>query len=250
MLDDVESTTPRRPLTATFGLLAVASIGLTVQIFNAFFPLRRSLAVFPSVAWVRIYVPVFIALLIILQAITAAIVIVERSRTASTSLLLLFTGLLFSQLVMLSHSQSSIAVKDFPLALAPTMALLGIVMIFNMPLRDPLLPKEGISPVFSTPTVQLRTPEDDLTLWQYMIVSWMEPLIQKGVTRQMDDEDVWDLGWEFKHARLHGAFRQLQGSVTKRIFVANGMDLVRTTSLNIIRLSASKLPTSVRHVNY
>ena len=83
-----------------------------------------------------------------------------------------------------------------------------------------------------------------MTPWQYMTVSWMEPLIQKGVTRQMHDEDVWDLGWEFQHARLHEAFRKLQGSVTRRIFVANGMDLVRTTSLNMIRLAASECPNN------
>jgi hypothetical protein len=68
----------------------------------------------------------------------------------------------------------------------------------------------------------------------------MEPLIKKGVARQMEDEDIWDLGWEFKHARLHDAFRKIQGSVTKRVFVANGMDLIRTTVLNMIRLCASK----------
>jgi hypothetical protein len=113
-----------------------------------------------------------------------------------------------------------------------------------MPLRDPCLLSKDISPVFGRPTAQLRTPEDNLTPWQYMSVSWMEPLIKKGVTRQIDDEDIWDLGWEFKHARLHEAFRTLPGSVTRRVFVANGMDLVRTTTLNVVRLCASKFQTS------
>jgi hypothetical protein len=120
-------------------------------------------------------------------------------------------------------------------------------MILNMPLRDPCLPSRDISPVFGRPTVQLRTPEDNLTPWQYMSVSWMEPLIKKGVTLHMDDEDIWDLGWEFKHARLHEAFRTLSGSVTRRVFVANGMDLVRTTTLNVVRLCASKSQTSLMH---
>lgn len=159
-------------------------------------------------------------------------------------MLLLFTGLLCAHVVLLSHGEVVFALDSVGLALAPTSALLGMILILNMPFRDPSLAKQDISPVFSSPTVDLRTPEDDLTPWQYMTVSWMEPLIQKGVTRQMDDEDVWDLGWEFKHARLHEAFRQLQGSVTRRIFVANGMDLVRTTSLNVVRLAASECPTS------
>lgn len=70
----------------------------------------------------------------------------------------------------------------------------------------------------------------------------MYPLIKKGALKEgFNDEDVWDLGWEFKHARLHKAFRVLQGSVTKRLLVANGMDLVRMTFLALIQLIASML---------
>lgn len=175
-----------------------------------------------------------------MQGITAAIIVFERPRTASLSMLLLFTGLLFAQSVLLSHSQASLAARDIPLVLAPVAALLGILVILNMPLRDPTLSTNGISPVFVAPTVELRTPEDNLTPWQYMTVTWMGPLIKKGITKEMEDKDVWDLGYEYKHARLHDAFRKLHGSVTRRIFVANGMDLVRTTSLSIVQLTASK----------
>lgn len=126
------------------------------------------------------------------------------------------------------------------MVLAPVAALLGILIVLNMPLRDPFLSSKEISAVFSTPTVELRTPEDNLTPWQYMAVTWMAPLIQKGVTKDMEDKDVWDLGYEYKHVRLHSAFRKLPGSVTRRIFVANGMDLVITTTLDVVRLAASK----------
>lgn len=112
-----------------------------------------------------------------------------------------------------------------------------------MPLRDPFLPQDDISPPFSTPTVKLRTPEDNLTPWQYMTISWMEPLIRKGATTQLDDEDVWDLGYEFKHSRLHSAFRILRGSVTSRLVQANGIDVLRTTTLSLIQLFASTSST-------
>ena len=144
---------------------------------------------------------------------------------------------------MLSHKQALFKTKDVSSVVAPVAAALGMITILNMPLRDPYLLNKDISPVFSKPTVQLRTPEDNLTPWQYMSVSWMEPLIKKGVTRQMEDEDIWDLGWEFKHARLHEAFRALPGSVTRRVFVANGMDLVRTTAMGVGRLWTSKYRT-------
>lgn len=168
------------------------------------------------------------------QAIAVAIIVLERPRKASLSLLFLFASIVFSELAILLSEQGRII-----LALGPLLAFAGIVVILNMPLRDPSLPKEEISPVYGPPTVKLRTPEDNLTPFQYMTVSWMGPLIQKGITRKMDDEDVWDLGWEFKHARLHDAFRKLEGSVTRRVFVANGMDALRTTSLNLLRLCAS-----------
>ena len=119
-----------------------------------------------------------------------AIILVERPRKASLPLLLLFTGLLLEQLVALSHRSSKFLAKDVPWVVAPAAAILGIITILNMPLRDPALPREDICPAFDTPTVQLRTPEDNLTPWQYMTVSWMEPLIKKGVTRQMEDEDI------------------------------------------------------------
>ncbi|KAF1832529.1 P-loop containing nucleoside triphosphate hydrolase protein [Decorospora gaudefroyi] len=223
--DEVEPLPDRQPLIATFGLLMVALLGLTFQALAALFVMERSMAIYPSLAW----------------AIAVAITVVERPRTAPSSLLLLFMGLLLQQLVALSHKQGSFIAKDVPLVLAAVAAMSGIVMILNMPLRDPYLPKKDISRVFDTPTIQLRTPEDNLTPWQYMTVSWMGPLINKGVTRQMDDEDIWDLGWEFKHARLHEAFRKLPGSVTRRVFVANGMDLLRTTTIGVVRLCATLL---------
>lgn len=171
----------------------------------------------------------------LVQAIVIAIIVLQRPRVASLSLLFLFASIMLSELAIIISNAGGLV-----LALGPLLAFAGIVVILNMPLRDPDLPSEDISPVYGPPTVKLRTPEDNLTPLQYMTVSWMGPLIQKGVTRKMDDEDVWDLGWEFKHARLHEAFRKLEGSVTRRIFVANGMDALRTTSLNLLRLCASR----------
>jgi hypothetical protein len=173
------------------------------------------------------------------KGVAVVIILVGKPRTASISLLVLFSALLFAQLVVLSHTYRSPSAKDILLVVPPIVAIAGILVIMNMPLRHPSLPKDDISPPFSTPTINLRTPEDSLTPWQYMSVSWMEPLIRKGVTTTLNDIDVWDLGWEFKHARLHAAFRTLRGSVTRRLLQANGMDLIRTTTLSLIQLSAS-----------
>jgi hypothetical protein len=155
------------------------------------------------------------------------------------SLLIPLVGLLAAQLVVLSYIRASLTAKDLSLIFAPFAALSGIFIILNMPLRDPAMPLKGISAVYTTSTGELRTPEDNLTPFQYMTVSWMAPLIKKGITKNINDEDVWDLGYEFKHARLHSAFRLLQGTVFRRLLQANGMDVIRTTTLALIQLAAS-----------
>ncbi|KAK3105474.1 hypothetical protein LTR53_018365, partial [Teratosphaeriaceae sp. CCFEE 6253] len=107
-----------------------------------------------------------------------------------------------------------------------------------MPLRDPDLPSKGVSQPSSEPTSSDRSPEDNLSLWQFMSVSWMAPLIRLGSKRQLQDEDVWQLGYEFQHARLHQNFRQLKGTVIQRLMRANGIDLVILTFLGLLELCA------------
>ncbi|KAL8818729.1 MAG: hypothetical protein Q9223_002701 [Gallowayella weberi] len=103
-----------------------------------------------------------------------------------------------------------------------------------MPLRDPRLPNDNISPVFEKPNHLLRSPEDSLTLWQFMSVSWMSPLISVGYTRQLNDADVWQLSFEFQHRTLHEKFRELGGTVVRRLLLANGLDLVILLSLGVL----------------
>ncbi|KAF2650383.1 ABC bile acid transporter-like protein [Lophiostoma macrostomum CBS 122681] len=222
--DDLPTSTPPKVLASTYGLLAASVVGLLLQIVTIFFPDQQLAGIYPSIAW----------------GSAISVIIAERPRKAPISLLFLFVGLVLAQLVVLSHAQSSPKAQDVPLALAPVVAIFAIFIILNMPLRDSALPKDDISPAFSTPTQDLRSPEDNLTPWQYMTVSWMAPLIRKGSkVVSFEDEDVWDLSYEFKHNRLHEAFRALRGSVTSRLLQANGTDLIRTTTLALIQLVAT-----------
>ncbi|KAK0643416.1 P-loop containing nucleoside triphosphate hydrolase protein [Cercophora newfieldiana] len=107
-----------------------------------------------------------------------------------------------------------------------------------MPLRDPRWDSSGIGKPFEKPTSSVRSPEDIITLWQWVTVSWMAPLIKIGYERQLHDEDVWLLAYEFQHSRLHEHFRQLSGTVLARIFKANGLDLLITTGLGVLETSA------------
>ncbi|KAF2199205.1 ABC bile acid transporter-like protein [Delitschia confertaspora ATCC 74209] len=224
-LDELNEGQNGRPSYWAYGLLSISLIGCAAQTVTVFFPSRQIVAAYPSLAW----------------GVAVAIILVERPRTAPISLLVLFVFLLLSQLVVLSHTYRVVKAQDTPLALALVSALCGILIILRMPLRDPQLPKDDISRPYGTPTSNLRSPEDNLTPWQYMSVSWLTSLISVGVKKQINDEDVWDLPYEFKHRRLHNAFRNLQGSVTRRLLQANGMDLVFTTSLGLVELTATLL---------
>ncbi|KAL2267116.1 hypothetical protein VTJ83DRAFT_4393 [Remersonia thermophila] len=115
--------------------------------------------------------------------------------------------------------------------------LASIVVILNMPLRDPLLDSRDIAKPFTQPTHALRTPEDIITLWQWMTVSWIAPLIKLGYERQLHDEDVWRLGHQFQHTRLHALFREVKGSVFGRVLKANGSDIIITTGLGVLEMS-------------
>ena len=155
-------------------------------------------------------------------------------------------GISVMQLIALVQLNWKLDLDNVLIALG-LLAALGITaLILRMPLRSPDLSSEAISPALTAPTSRLRSPEDNLTPWQFMTVSWMWPLVSLGKKRQLNDEDVWSLGHEFQHTLLHNAFRGLPGSVTRRLLSANGLDLIIISVLGLLELVASiaHLPTS------
>ncbi|KAK3940254.1 putative ATP-dependent permease [Diplogelasinospora grovesii] len=116
--------------------------------------------------------------------------------------------------------------------------LASLTILLNMPVRDPQIKSDHISKPFTEPTYHLSSPEDAITLWQWMSVSWMAPLIAIGKKRQIHNEDVWLLPYEWQHSRLHRLFREVPGSVLIRLLKANAVDLIITTSLGLLESSA------------
>ncbi|KAI0143596.1 ABC transporter [Xylariaceae sp. FL1272] len=123
--------------------------------------------------------------------------------------------------------------------ISQTLALVAIFVILAMPLRDPALDKADIAGSDKTPTATLRSPEDNLTLFQFMTVSWLSPLVSYGYNNQLNDKDVWLLPFEFQHKRLHLLFRDLKGSIITRLLLANGLDLFIITILGMIETAAN-----------
>lgn len=132
-----------------------------------------------------------------------------------------------------SHDQFSTPQCHYVAAAASAVAL---IVLLWMPLRDPSQPTHEISPVGQVPGTDLRSPEDNLRLWQFLTVSWMAPLMCMGQRRQLNEDDVWYLGFEFQHQRLHEKFRQLKGSVLGRLLQANGFDVFIVSTIAIVQM--------------
>lgn len=115
-------------------------------------------------------------------------------------------------------------------------ALLSLVVHVILPLRDPRLGSDGICRPFEKPSSDLRSPEDDFTLWDWMTARWAAPLLSIGMSRQIEAEDVWFLGYEFQHRHLHAAFSRLKGSVLARLLRANWIDIVILSLLAFVEL--------------
>ncbi|KAI5205105.1 P-loop containing nucleoside triphosphate hydrolase protein [Aureobasidium subglaciale] len=184
-----------------------------------------------------------IALPSVFLVVAALHLMLVRPRTASIFLLLLYTTLLVLQVSVLASKWTSTSDAYNVVAaihvINISISLISITAVVNLPLRDPSLPRKGISKPFTAPTANLRSPEDDLTLWQWMTVSWISALISLGKKRQLNESDVWYLGYEFQHRHLHDAFRELRGTVIRRLLHANWIDLALLSLLAILELAAN-----------
>jgi hypothetical protein len=207
-------------------LLVLSVVGCLLQTITLFHPKLRIEMIFPAASW----------------AFVCIFIVINRPATTPISLLFIYVGIFVSRFIVLLDAASKINIRDLPSVFTLFIALVATIIILNMPLRDPFRSANEISQTFSVPSSELRTPEDNLTLWQFMSVSWMAPLISLGNSRQLNDDDVWFLGFEFQHRILHDRFRDLQGTVLGRLLEANGLDLLIISGLSIIEQLASKTP--------
>ncbi|KAL5612856.1 hypothetical protein BROUX41_004062 [Berkeleyomyces rouxiae] len=133
--------------------------------------------------------------------------------------------------------QSPSVVSGWLLNMLPSFCI--VVYLLHVPLRPQWAASNGIAVPFETPSAEKRSPEDNFTMWQWMSVRWMNPLIALGNLRQLNSDDVWKLPLEFQHARLHAYFANLEGSIIMRLLKANGLDLVITTLLAFVETGLS-----------
>ena len=220
-----EEVLPRRQWSLVTAVLStIALIVLVLQVPKAVisWPAVHGLA--PTIFW----------------AVVLGLVVFHRPRRAPKSLLtlLILQGIITAILLVDGKTHEN-GIEHYGYGIATLVfTLIAISIILSMPLKDPHQVAKEISEPMSEPTSTLRSPEDNLTVWQFMTVSWMNPLIHIGYKRQLEDEDVWQLAYEFQHQRLHDNFRLLQGTVIRRLIKANALDLCILTVLGLLELFA------------
>jgi hypothetical protein len=189
---------------ATFSLLAVA-----IQIVKLTLPGPQLYAILLLISW----------------TFATLIIALNRPRYCPSSLLAFYFPALVAELSASKSWNTQPSRESITNHIPTALCAFSIAVILYMPLR-PISPSSGpISGVRTTPKNTERSPEDSLRLWQFLTVSWIWPLLVIGKERQMQNEDIWLLGYDFQTRRLANAFREIRGStVLKRLLKANGID--------------------------
>jgi hypothetical protein len=105
-----------------------------------------------------------------------------------------------------------------------------VVIIFSRPLAVPSarVPADDVG--------KRVTPEDYTTLWGWTTFHWVNPLVTKGTTETLNEEDVWNLSSTMKARPVFRKFDTIKGSsLTWRIAKANSQDIMYVTISNSIQ---------------
>ena len=199
----------RKALLWTLSLTSLAVIALLIQVIKlSKFPDLQLHAIFLLASW----------------ALVALLLAIIRPANCPTSLLAYYFLVLVAELAAVDHGQYLPRLKDDLCYFGAAFSLVSICLLLGMPLRTASPLSGPISSVGSAPTNTKRTPEDKLRLWQFLTVTWISPLLRVGKKRQLQKEDIWELPFEFETSRITQAFRELHGTVFRRLLKANGID--------------------------
>ncbi|KAF2430517.1 ABC transporter [Tothia fuscella] len=223
--DDDAGTLPKdakNPLLWPIALAIISVIALAVQIAKLL-----------TISGLQVHT----ILLVVSWTLASVVVALSRPRYAIPSLLTFYIPALVAELAASKSWSSQPDLQSLGPHLSAVLAVVSIAIILLMPLR-PRSPYSGpISAVQSTPHNTERSPEDALRLWQFLTVSWVWPLLSIGKARQMQNEDVWLMGYDFQTRRIAQAFREIRGStVLRRLLRANGIDCCVLILISFIQL--------------
>lgn len=183
----------------------------------------------------------------VLWVLTIILLALQPPRTTPVLIFWLDTAILALQLTAFVRKWEAID-QDLltPFAISGIVSLasctLSLILIINMPMRDPRLPRHDIARVFAAPSNKKRSPEDSMTLWQWASVTWLSPMLSIARMRdhadgQLETEDIWDLPYTFQHRPLWEAFKPIKGTVFWRCFWACRADITILCVLSLTEIA-------------
>ncbi|KAH7267661.1 uncharacterized protein BKA55DRAFT_188088 [Fusarium redolens] len=201
-------------------LMLIALVGLGLAISSAIVHLHHKASFMELVPW----------------SVAALVTVLHRPVQAPKLLMLQYllmmaTTLTLRAIYYLSFKANSISPFEIGQL---TLEMLAILVIMNMPLRNPFWGSSNIGNAKVAPSNHVRSPEDNLTLFQFWTMRWVNPLSKIAQKREIAIEDVWQLPYEFQHWRLYLAFRALKGKLLPCLIEANGLDLLIGTFAAIL----------------
>ncbi|KAJ5662533.1 uncharacterized protein N7477_010149, partial [Penicillium maclennaniae] len=210
----------KQSLRWTLALLAFSVIGFSAEVVHCLPPRTELSSIVLLASWATI----------------AVLIAVDRPRSCSLSMLVFYLLMFVVEISMASSPGESPNFRSITRYVAAAASLGACFTILLMPFRKASLPVFSISSVGQVPCSDFRSPEDNLRLWQFLTVSWMAPLISLGRLRKLNEADVWLLGYEFQHQRLHEKFRRIRGAVLGRLLKANGLDILIISAIATIQM--------------
>lgn len=138
-------------------------------------------------------------------------------------------------------SQAHNTLLAFLAGLSLTLSLAILVLTLTYPMQD-VLPSPTVAPLWSPPTRSHSSPEDSVTLWNWLTFDYITPLLDRAGTGTLNEEDVWDLPPGFKHANLFGKYLRVTEDEKKRgkktslvwfLVASNSQDLIIDVALKM-----------------
>ncbi|KAF8836435.1 P-loop containing nucleoside triphosphate hydrolase protein [Paxillus ammoniavirescens] len=104
---------------------------------------------------------------------------------------------------------------------------LALVSTMPMELPSSRVNKEDIYVKYS--------PEDYVTIFEWVTFSWVYPLIKRGTRMNMNEDDVWNLSPTTQSRPVFAKFSTTRGStLLRRLFWANSLDLILDFCLTVV----------------
>lgn len=135
-----------------------------------------------------------------------------------------------------------------------TLAISGgiLAVCLSYPMTD-VLPSPTIAPIGSKPSNLYSSPEDNVTLWNWLTFNYVDPILTRSGEGTLNEEDVWDLPPGFKHSNLFNKYLKVMDenpnmSLVWFLLRSNSQDLIidlmlKTWTSVIGEVSDSTWPT-------